>query len=195
MRLGGLSKSMREGALAVRLARRIRMGAQKLVDPERAGDANQAMMELGATICLPKAPLCLSCPVQPWCRTRGEHPVAPRKAPIARAITYALVERPGEVLLRQRAGDLSLMAGMWELPEWTPGPEVSGTEVSGAEVLLQLRHAITITNYAVSVVRVPQDAAEQLALDGRWAAVAELPQWALTGLARKILRRLAMWPT
>ena len=195
MRLGGLSKSMREGALAVRLARRIRMGAQKLVDPERAGDSNQAMMELGATICLPKAPLCLSCPVQPWCRTRGEHPVAPRKAPIARAITYALVERPGEVLLRQRAGDLSLMAGMWELPEWTPGPEVSGTEVSGAEVLLQLRHAITITNYAVSVMRVPQDAAEQLALDGRWAAVAELPQWALTGLARKILRRLALWPT
>ncbi len=189
MRLGGLSKSMREGALAVRLARRIRAGAQKLVDPERAGDANQAMMELGATVCLPKAPLCLGCPVQPWCRTRGEHPVAARKAPIARAISYALVQRPGEVLLRQRASDLSLMAGMWELPEWS-----AGEGVSGAEIVLQVRHAITVTNYAVSVVRVPQEAAAQLALDGCWTAIAELPQWALTGLARKILRRLALWP-
>ncbi len=189
MRLAGLSKGAGEGGLAVRLARRIRVGAQKLVDPERAGDANQAMMELGATVCLPKAPLCLSCPVQPWCRTRGEHPVVARKAPVARAITYALVERPGEVLLRQRASDASLMAGMWELPEWT-----SDEEVSGAEIVLQVRHAITVTNYAVSVVRVPQEAAARLALDGRWTAVTELPQWALTGLARKILRRLGLWP-
>ena len=41
---------------------------------------NQGMMELGATVCPPRAPLCLGCPWQPWCRTRGEHPVRRRGA-------------------------------------------------------------------------------------------------------------------
>ena len=44
------------------------------------GDHNQAMMELGAMICLPRSPLCLQCPVLAFCRTRGEHPTPPRKA-------------------------------------------------------------------------------------------------------------------
>src|ERR1700733_12636066 len=58
----------------------VRTFAGALVDPGRPGDFNQGMMELGATVCLPRAPLCLGCPWQPWCRTRGEHPVAARPA-------------------------------------------------------------------------------------------------------------------
>ena len=45
--------------------------AGELLSPGRPGDFNQAMMELGATVCLPKAPLCAQCPVFAWCRTRG----------------------------------------------------------------------------------------------------------------------------
>ena len=48
--------------------------ANQLLEPGRAGDYNQAMMELGATVCLPRNPLCLQCPVEHTCRTKGEHP-------------------------------------------------------------------------------------------------------------------------
>ncbi|XP_034635471.1 adenine DNA glycosylase isoform X1 [Trachemys scripta elegans] len=44
--------------------------ANALVDPARPGDFNQAMMELGATVCTPRAPLCMECPVKPHCRAR-----------------------------------------------------------------------------------------------------------------------------
>ncbi len=189
MRLLGLGKDARSGALVVRLARRIREGAKNLVNPERPGDSNQAMMELGATVCLPKAPLCLSCPVQRWCRTRGEHPTAPRKAQQVREISYALFERPGEVLLRQRAGDASLMAGMWELPECP-------TAAAGREALL-LRHSITVTNYRVRIVRLGEAEAAEPVREGdqlQWMPVARLPELPLTGLTRKVLRRLALWP-
>lgn len=172
------------------LARRIRAGATALLTPERPGDANQAMMELGATVCLPRGPLCLQCPVQRWCRTRGEHVVAPRKAPVQRAICYALLtrKRSGEpsVLLHQRPADASLMAAMWELPELSEAP-------ADLEVAARLRHAITVTNYAVTVVRCEEKNIAQHPA-ARWVSVAELPSFALTGLARKTLRKLALWP-
>ena len=79
------------------------------------------MMELGATICLPQRPLCLHCPVQPFCKTRGEHQAPPPKKMRTRQIAYALVrrDRPGatQVLLQRRPLSTSLMPGMWELPE------------------------------------------------------------------------------
>ncbi len=166
----------------------VRSGAAALLDPKRPGDANQAVMELGATVCLPRGPLCLNCPVQPWCRTRGEHPVAPRKPLTARSIVYALAQNTGgKVLLRRRAPEASLMAGMWELPELAAAP-------AGAELVLRVRHSITVTNYDVSVVRVSEREATGLTGELRWAAIAELPQLPLTGLARKVLRRLALWP-
>ena len=55
-----------------------------------AGDHNQAMMELGATICLPKGPLCLHCPVYELCRTRGEHVKSGSKRQSSRSVAYLL---------------------------------------------------------------------------------------------------------
>ncbi len=165
---------------------RVQTGASKLLAPERPGDSNQAVMELGATVCLPRAPLCLHCPIQPWCKTRGEHPVTARKPPIAREIAYALVQRQdGCVLLRQRAAEASLMAGMWELPELAAPPP-------DAEIVLRVRHSITVTNYAVRVVHVE----EGMRFPGplRWCGPDELPELALTGLTRKVLRKLNQWP-
>lgn len=163
------------------LGRAIREGAEKLLDPARPGDANQAMMELGATVCLPRAPLCLHCPVQPWCRTRGEHPTPARRPPVARAIAYALIEQEGRVLLRQRPPDASLMAGMWELPELD-------SAAAGDEPALQLKHAITVSLYTVRIYRRPAPAYLETA--ARWFAPQELASLALTGLARKVLLRL-----
>ncbi len=121
--------------------------ADILLDRARPGDFNQAMMELGATICTPRAPQCLLCPLNPFCKSRGaEHP-QPQAARKRKAIVYALARKNSSVLLVQRPADASLMAGMWELPALAAGV------TNGAAPLLQLRHSITDTDYRVAVVR------------------------------------------
>ena len=159
------------------------------------GDHNQAMMELGATICLPRAPLCLHCPVFDLCKTRGEHTTAPRGVTRSRPVAYLLqVRKRGtatEVLLEQRDEEASLMPGMFELP---PLPEDA---VEGREPALRVRHAITNTNYYVRVFQreTRADKALRRAVPARrevlhWVAAKKLQEIALTGLARKILMRM-----
>ena len=155
------------------------LAAEALLDPECPGDFNQAIMELGATVCTPRAPACLTCPVMEMCTTRGELEGAmkpPRQS--KREIHFALSCRDGEVFLVRRPRDARLMAGMWELPE-IPRPG------NHAEVAITLRHSITVTDYTVQVWRggTPDHVA------GEWIATSRLPKLALTGLARKILRR------
>ncbi len=171
------------------LAREIRLVAQTLLAPERPGDSNQAIMELGATVCLPRAPLCLHCPVQRWCATRGEHPSTPRQATQSRSIAYALCAREQhgrrEVLLVQRPANASLMPGMWELPELaTPGAR---------PVLLTLSHSITVTRYRVQIFACAEPEPSP-GRPARWVPLSGLPDTGLTGLARKVLKRLALWP-
>jgi A/G-specific adenine glycosylase len=113
------------------------------------GDHNQAMMELGATVCTPRAPLCLQCPVMEFCKTRGEHVALPRQQHQSREVAYLLTLRKHgaetEVLLERRAKEASLMAGMLELPP------LAMEAVAGREPVLRLRHAITNTNYYVQI--------------------------------------------
>jgi len=160
-----------------------------------AGDHNQAMMELGATICLPRAPLCLQCPLYAMCTTRGEHITPKKRGQRSMPAAYLLSLRKRgtltEVLLERRAGDASLMAGMYELP---PLPQDA---VAGREPLLRLRHSITNTNYYVQVFapRGTEDRALRRAVpaaksDLFWTRTNRLAQEPLTGLARKVLQRL-----
>jgi A/G-specific adenine glycosylase len=160
-----------------------------------AGDHNQAMMELGATICLPRAPLCLHCPVYSMCRTRGEHVTPPRTAQLSRQAAYLLSLRKRgtgtEVLLELRADDAGLMPGMYELP---PLPLDA---VQGREPLLRLRHAITNTNYYVQIFAAhgPDDSGLRRAIpasqtDLHWVLTKRLGSLPLTGLTRKALQRL-----
>ncbi len=152
--------------------------AQGLLDDGRPGDFNQALMELGATLCLPREPKCLLCPVSSLCVTRGDLPT-PGKATRQRKreIHYALDCRDGSVFLVQRPPIVTLMPGMWELPE------VASANANG-RVHLTLRHSITITNYRVRVMAGPAP----MTADGRWIARARLTKLPLTGLTRKILR-------
>ncbi len=176
--------------------RSIRQAAEQLLDRERAGDFNQAMMELGATVCLPKNPLCLHCPVQKLCRTRGEHPTTPRKQMVNKAVSYAIVRRlrrgEPEVLLEQRPAEASLMAGMWELPQ------LENPEPESDRVLLQLRHSITVTNYQVSILHFEPQESRLLPKRGvkarKWVKAEELHNLPLTGIARKALTRLHVLP-
>src|SRR5204862_292107 len=64
--------------------------AQELLSPRRPGDFNQAMMELGATVCLPREPMCLACPVSGMCATRGELSRAGKKTRQKKQIHFAL---------------------------------------------------------------------------------------------------------
>ena len=117
------------------------------------GDHNQAMMELGATICLPRAPLCLGCPVLAFCHTRGEHPTPARKQLLSRRVACLLATRKcgtrTEILLARRPATASLMPGMLELP---PLPLDA---VTHREPVLRLRHSITDTNYYVEIFAEP----------------------------------------
>ncbi len=154
--------------------------AQHLLSPTRPGDFNQAMMELGATVCLPRQPRCPECPVAGLCATRGS--ALPAKKPEmrqTRRVNCLLAERGRSVYLMLRPRSVSLMPGMWELPELV-------LETQAAAPALALKHSITNTDYEVSVVR---DGAGPLPPGGRWVPPATLRALPLTGLTRKILGR------
>jgi A/G-specific adenine glycosylase len=188
MRVMGKAAGRRDRALA-----RVKQTATWLLEPETPGTFNQAMMELGATVCLPHVPRCAECPVREFCGTRGEHAVAPRKQMASRKTHYALVKRPAgnggtrvAVLLQQRADDASQMPGMWELPALEE-PETS-------EPVLRIRHSITNTNFYVEVFAVEKEKFQgpggQKMDRHDWVVDGKLGEIPLTGLARKILMRL-----
>jgi A/G-specific adenine glycosylase len=155
-----------------------------LLDHERPGDFNQAMMELGATVCTPRVPACLTCPVVELCKTRGELRALEKQAKQRKLeIHYALHRRNGSVFLVQRPKDARVMAGMWELPEILAPPDRMQPDII-------VKHSITVTDYKVNVwpMSAPPDAG------GEWCAIDRLPRVALTGLARKVLRRGGIFP-
>jgi len=158
--------------------------ADTLLDRERPGDFNQAMMELGATVCTPRGPACLTCPVMQMCVSRGELSGAEKSVrQKKREIHYALDRRKGTVFLVQRPKDTRLMAGMWELPE------ISKPQ-NRAEPLFRVKHSITVTDYAVNIW--PLSAPP--GVPGEWRTIERLSRLALTGLARKVLRRTGIFP-
>jgi A/G-specific adenine glycosylase len=160
--------------------------AQLFLDQMRPGDFNQAMMELGATVCLPRGPSCLLCPLAALCATRGELPGATTATrQTKREIHVGLARRNGEVFLVRRDSMASLMPGMWELPEFTPH--------NGTKTLLSLRHSITVTDYTVRVSEMenPEEMTSSH-VRGKWVAPSRLPSMPLTGLAKKILRRASV---
>ena len=152
--------------------------ANELLDSSRPGDFNQAMMELGATVCLPQQPICLLCPVHDFCRAKSALPrieKPPRQK--KKTIHYAFDLRDESVFLVQRPHTASLMAGMWELPEII--------EPNGDAPKFTLRHSITITDYTVHIIEKPASNN----VEGRWVSNSKVVTLPLTGLARKILRK------
>jgi A/G-specific adenine glycosylase len=151
--------------------------ADEVLSPRRPGDFNEAMMELGATVCTPKDPRCGTCPISRWCCTKGVLKGSKQKARLRREASYVLSARDGEVYLVKRAASASLMPGMWELPQ------VEGDE--GEPIRMSLKHSITTTDYTV---RVAQREAAGVAR-GQWVPFRQVARLPLTGLARKILKR------
>ncbi len=159
--------------------------AEALLDRQYPGDFNQAMMELGATLCTPRAPQCLLCPVKTWCKSRGAEAVPRQPARKRKQLYCLLAKRDGAVLLVQRPAKASLMAGMWELPTLPNLP--CSTE---AALLTKLRHSITDTDYEVTVMMLAPEKFPSAATNARWFARKQWEALPLTGLTRKALRRL-----
>ncbi len=156
--------------------------AEVLLDRARPGDFNQAIMELGATICMPRSPQCLVCPLITWCATRGAEAPKPRVARHRKQVHYALARKGDSILLVQRPTDAKRMAGMWELPE---------VAIAKAKPVAKFRHSITDTDYDVLVVAASAAMVGRLERDARWFTRKQWHKLALTGLTRKVLRKLA----
>jgi A/G-specific adenine glycosylase len=163
--------------------------ADQLLDREQPGTFNQAMMELGATICLPKNPQCLLCPVTKLCRARQsgrsqEFPVKLRNAKsVSEERTLFWIENAGRILLWQRPADARLMPGFWELPEPAQLPATEPGEKLG-----EFRHGITFHDYRCRVHR-----AEIPEICGKcsWVPLEELARLPVSTLLKKAHRLLS----
>jgi A/G-specific adenine glycosylase len=187
-RLAGWDEAESKGGALRR--REIAECAAELLDKEEPGDWNQAMMELGATVCLPRNPQCRVCPLAAACKTRGEHKTAPRAPMVSRMVGHALVVRPvaetDEVLLEQRPSTETVMPGMWQLPV------LRKADLPERDLCMTVRHAIMQVNYQVNVRSVTERRATALTVEGgqrRWVQLGKLRALPLTGLTRKVLTR------
>ncbi len=173
------------------------------------GDLAQALMDLGATVCLPAKPACGSCPLAADCRGRksgraGELPRrAPRRArPLRRGVAFWLTRGDGAVLLRRRA-ESGLLGGMMEVPstEWREAPWSTGE--AGAQAPAEaawrplpgvVRHGFTHFRLELEVwtAPVPLGPAGRVGRAGRalgrWTRPEDLDAVALPTLMHKVAR-------
>jgi A/G-specific adenine glycosylase len=184
--------------------RRLLAAAAELVDACRPGDSNQALMELGARVCTPRAPRCAACPLAAGCRgAAGGAPEAfppPRRRRAPRRVRQvaALVEGAhGRLWLVRRAESEAVMPGLWE----PPTVEASGRRAAEAAFaarfggdwrlaapVARLRHGITYREIELEA-RPARWRAAEVAEGGAagWFTRAELAQLPLTGAARRLL--------
>lgn len=182
--------------------------AALLASGEDPGGLNQGLMELGAMICTPRAPMCLACPWTRQCVARAEGrqeelPVKARKKPPRRIEAVAgHLERRGGVLAVQRPKK-GLLGGMWELP----GGEIAenetaeealvrwfrdglGLSVSGAEALGSVEHVFTHRRLRLHVFRCKPASGRvrRQSWDAhRWVRRSGLDAMAFGGPARKAI--------
>jgi A/G-specific adenine glycosylase len=182
---------------------RIRALAQTLLPSQRSGDAAQALMDLGATICTPKKPACALCPLNDDCasRLRGDQETFPRKAPkktgaLRRGAAF-VVTRGAEVLVRTRPAK-GLLGGMTEVPtsDWIAGQDDAHARKQAPKLagLARWQRKVGVVSHVFThfplelVVYLSQVPARTRAPDGmRWVAIATLSDEALPNLMRKVL--------
>jgi A/G-specific adenine glycosylase len=170
--------------------KRLQSVADSFLDPRHRGDFNpgdfnQGLMELGATVCLPKQPQCAKCPLIRDCRAyqqgkQNELPLLqPRQAALRVEKQLLVIVKAKKVLFWQRPADSQRMAGFWELPEPAQLPGARVRERIGG-----FRHTIVNTTYSfevldASLVRVPTGF--------HWVSTKNLHETPLSTTAKKAL--------
>jgi len=171
---------------SARTRERFRAVAQGWLDTKNPGAFNQAIMELGATVCLPRNPLCPACPLAARCQALREGTVAQlpvklrRTEPVKIEGVLLIVRKGARVLLRQREPDARRMASFWDLPAPADLPGARTGKTFG-----EIRHTITHHRYTLQVAaaaaRVPRGPFE-------WFDAEKLANVPLSTTARKALK-------
>lgn len=178
--------------------------AAERVPRQRPGDYAQAMMDLGATVCVPKAPRCVICPLMTGCRGRrlGIAEELPRRRPkpdkpTRRGLAFVLTRQDGAVLLRKRP-PRGLLGGMDEVPSsaWREGPLAAEQAMAEAPVPARwqvldglVRHTFTHFHLELMVARA-RAATGRLALVApgtSWCELDRLTERALPTVMRKVI--------
>jgi A/G-specific adenine glycosylase len=181
--------------------------AEELLARDHPGDWNQALMELGATVCTPRKPACAACPVREHCRALAldridELPEGKaRRKPVDVTVAAALVQRDGRILLARRP-DGRLLGKMWEVPQTALDPEGAvdlrreieeryGLRVEPGALAVRARHAIThrrikLEGYHVRLESPAPADSEQF----RWVTIAEVSGLPVSSMTKKLLRGL-----
>ena len=143
------------------------------------------MMELGATVCLPKNPQCLICPVSELCRARhggreNNLPVKDKRLDSLQEQRLLFwIEREGELLVWQRPSTSRLMPGFWELPGQAQLPGVAAVRKVGS-----FRHTITFHRYLFEVAEVQSETLRPSG-DCQWMPLSELHSRPVSTILRK----------
>ena len=186
--------------------RRLVAIASSLVPAAEPGTYNQALMELGSTVCRPKAPRCPACPIRSLCGafTEGRPEVYPERrkqqpVPIVQ-VAFALAEREGKVLLVRRPAG-GLLAGLWALPGGEVPPRESertmlrevlrgiGVKARLGGAIGTVRHAFSHRQWAGRVLRVHVPATARLPEGAMWAGPEDLQRLPLVPFHRRFLEQ------
>lgn len=192
--------------------RHLRTIATDLVPPDRPGDFNQALIELGATLCKPTSPSCVQCPAQTECEglAQGIHETLPVKKRRGRLphydVTAAVIQREDGYLLIAQRKTTAMLGGLWEFPggkcqsdESLPDclsreiREELGLEVEIGSQLTTIPHSYTHFRISLHVFMCRYLGGEPQALDcadWRWAQLADLGNFAFPVTDQKIIRLL-----
>ncbi len=178
---------------------RIRAIVERMTPDRRSGDFAQAMMDLGATICTPRRPKCLLCPISALCRAFAQgdpevYPVRPDKAqkPRRRGAAFVAVRDDGAILLRRRP-PRGLLGGMAEVPttDWTAGRDgACGPEAAPFPADWRLAGAIShvFTHFALELDIFRADGAVHSPAEGAWwSRPHETPGEALPTVMKKAI--------
>jgi A/G-specific adenine glycosylase len=183
--------------------------AAELVPEDRAGDYAQAMMDLGATVCTPRKPLCVICPLSRSCRALklGIAETLPRRSPKAekptrRGLAFVLARKDGAILLRKRPTK-GLLGGMDEVPSspWREGRFVAADALSDAPVPARwtildglVRHTFTHFHLELSVARATAttDRLARLLPGSAWCTLDLLDDRALPTVMRKVIEKASL---
>ncbi len=184
---------------------RLRDEATRLIDPDRPGDFNEALMELGATVCTPRSPRCGDCPVADDCGALAGDTIAERPMPTPRkqipTVEYAVavVVAPPLTLLVKRP-PTGLLAGMWEFPtmetladlglEGTPGPPLDPVTHAFTHLRATYRPVIVHMARPFSHGNARRPRARQA---HAWTHPDRLDEWALPVAQQKIAALLRDW--
>lgn len=190
---------------------RVEQIAREQLPAGRAGDYNQALMDLGAMICLPREPRCEICPLKELCLarqndTQAERPVKSAKPEIPHwTVTAAVIWKDGKVLLARRPLN-GLLGGMWEFP----GGKLEAGEslkdclkreiVEELDALIEVGEAFGVYEHAYTHFKVTlhaftcRFASEEPDVDGAefvvWAAPEDLQNYPMGKIDRDIARRI-----